>query len=581
MAKGSTPSRTRWYVLAGVVVVLIGVVAAYVATRGDNNTVEKASVAATTVPAGQGAICPLTGAPAPAGVVPARPALGVKIGNYPGDRPSAGLNQADIVFEEPVEGAITRLLAVFQCRGASLVGDVRSARQPDVGILSQLSNPLLVHAGGIAPVLALLASAPLTDDNLYTGDRGSAIIQKPGRVAPYATFVNTASLWAFNPSDTKPPAPIFQYSPALPAGSVTGSGASVHIPFSSSSDVTWKWNPSAGYQRYYSGSPDILLDGTQTTAANVVIMTVQTSNGPWVENSEGGLEVQVNATGSGPLLVMRNDTAIAGTWSRSGLTQPATLTTSHGAPIPLQPGNTWVELVPSGIPVTPSGAVAGRRQPQLRHGREAQREGQRGRRFRSRSPSGVSHPPAILLHGHDRPTGRADADRPDADRPDADRPEQVAGPVRPSRRRRHCARRHRSGVLLDRGRSGCAAAGDPTRAEGSGLQDCAGRPLGPGESLHPHRAPLPGRVPGRDDRGLRRRGTGPDPPGAGPGRSARVGRVVHGREALPPAGLPSVRRGEGQPGQGVRVGRQCRVRLRGHLVGEVSTGQGRGTLEGG
>jgi len=342
-----------------VAVVLIAVVAAYFGTRGDNNTGGKAEAATTTTgAAATGATCPLTGAPAPGGVVPARPALGVKIGNYPGDRPSAGLNQADIVFEEPVEGAITRLLAVFQCRGASLVGDLRSARAPDVGILSQLSDPLFVHAGGIDPVIALLASAPLIDDNLYSGSRGSAIIQQPGRVAPYSTFVNTASLWAFNPSDNKPPAPLFHYSPALPTGSVAGSGASVHIPFSSTSDVTWKWNPSAGYQRYYSGSPDTLIDGTQTTAANVVIMTVQTSNGPWVENEEGGLEVQVNAIGSGPLLVMRDNVAIAGTWSRSSLTQPATLSAASGAPITLQPGNTWVELVPSGIPVTPSSAVS-------------------------------------------------------------------------------------------------------------------------------------------------------------------------------------------------------------------------------
>ena len=129
------------------------------------------------------------------------------------------------------------------------------------------------------------------------------------------------------------------------------------IPFSSTSDVTWKWNPAAGYQRYYSGSPDILIGGAQTVAANVVIMTVQTSNGPWVENSEGGLEVQVNSLGSGPLLVMRDNTAIAGTWTRSSLTQPATLTAANGTPITLQPGNTWVELVPSGIPVMPSGAA--------------------------------------------------------------------------------------------------------------------------------------------------------------------------------------------------------------------------------
>ncbi len=59
--------------------------------------------------------CPLTGAPAPNGSVPQRPALAVKIDNYPAARPhQAGMDKADIVFEEPVEGGITRYAAVFQ-----------------------------------------------------------------------------------------------------------------------------------------------------------------------------------------------------------------------------------------------------------------------------------------------------------------------------------------------------------------------------------------------------------------------------------------------------------------------------------
>ena len=168
------------------------------------------------------------------------------------------------MYEEPVEGAITRLVAVFQCQSAPLVGDIRSARQPDSGILSQFSNPLFVHAGGIDPVIALMQASPLIDKNLYSGSNGSAIIQQPGRVAPYSTFVNTATLWALDPSDTTPPAPIFQYSATMPAGSAAGSGASVHIPFSSSSDVTWQWNPTTGtYLRFYSGQPDKLLDGAR------------------------------------------------------------------------------------------------------------------------------------------------------------------------------------------------------------------------------------------------------------------------------------------------------------------------------
>ena len=98
----------------------------------------------------------------------------------------------------------------------------------------------------------------------------------------------------------------------------------------------------------------MMVGGSQSAATNVVILTVQTSTGPWVENSEGGMEVDVAATGSGPLVVMRNGVAITGTWSRASLTQPAVLTTASGAPITLEPGNTWEELVPDGIPVTPS-----------------------------------------------------------------------------------------------------------------------------------------------------------------------------------------------------------------------------------
>ena len=277
-------SRVWSYAIGGVAAVLIGVAVAAVLTRSTKATAAKVdAVTANTAAPAPAAVCPLTGTPPPGGTVPARPALGIKIGNLTGDRPSAGLNQADIVFEEPVEGAITRLVAVFQCQGAPLVGDLRSARQPDAGILSQLSDPLFVHAGGITPVINLLAASPLIDKNLYQGGNSSAIIYEHGRVAPYSTFVNTASLWAFDSSDGKPPAPIFQFSSTPPVGSVADSGASVQIPFSSTSDVTWEWNGSVGkYLRFYSGIPDKLLDGSQTAATNVVIMSVQTLTGPWV-----------------------------------------------------------------------------------------------------------------------------------------------------------------------------------------------------------------------------------------------------------------------------------------------------------
>jgi hypothetical protein len=351
--------RTLWWILAGVGILLVAGV--LVATLADGSPAEQAvptTTTSSTVPAVV-ATCPLTGAPAPGGTVPPRPAVAVKIGNYTDDRPSAGLNQADLVVEEPVEGSYTRLVAVFQCQTASLVGDLRSARQPDVGILSQLSNPVFVHAGDIGPVQSLLDNAPLQDRNLLQGGMGSITLHPSGRYAPYSTFTDTTAVWATVPGDTTPPAPLFTYSPAPPVGAVPGSGLTVHVPFSTEADVTWTWNPStATYLRSYSGVADKLLDGAQTATANVVVMTVPTSIGPWYENSEGGREVEVDATGSGPVVVLRDGVAVTGTWTRPSLTAPATLTVADGTPITLRPGSTWIELAPQGIPVTTTAAPA-------------------------------------------------------------------------------------------------------------------------------------------------------------------------------------------------------------------------------
>ena len=114
--------------------------------------------------------CPLTGLPAPGGAVPQRPAMAVKIDNYPAGRPQSGLDKADIVFEEPVEGGITRYAAVFQCQDVALVGPVRSARNIDIGILGQLGNPLLAHVGGINPVLANINASPIVNVDLGASD---------------------------------------------------------------------------------------------------------------------------------------------------------------------------------------------------------------------------------------------------------------------------------------------------------------------------------------------------------------------------------------------------------------------------
>jgi len=280
--------------------------------------------------------------------VPRRPALAVKIDNYPDARPQSGLNQADIVFDEPVEGGITRFVAVFQCQSPPLIGPIRSARAVDLQILDQLSKPILVHVGDIGPVQALLQDGNLFDFDLRTH---GAIIQKvPGRYAPYDTYIPASAGWGLEPGDTSPPAPLFTYSSTPPAGTAV---TSIHIPFAGTNNNLWTWSASSGHWLLsYSGTPATAANGGQIATTNIVVQTVHVTYGPWLENSEGGLEVQSQMTGSGPLMVLRNGVAVTGTWKRAALGDPTSLIASDGSTIALAPGQTWVEIVPSTVKVT-------------------------------------------------------------------------------------------------------------------------------------------------------------------------------------------------------------------------------------
>ena len=90
------------------------------------------------------------------------PAVVVKIDNVDAARPQTGVNQADVVYEEMVEGGLTRLAAIFQSQYPTVVGPVRSGRLTDAGIADDLNHPVLAYSGTNAIFLPILQSQPLT-----------------------------------------------------------------------------------------------------------------------------------------------------------------------------------------------------------------------------------------------------------------------------------------------------------------------------------------------------------------------------------------------------------------------------------
>jgi hypothetical protein len=278
--------------------------------------------------------------------------LAIKVENLPAARPQYGLSSADVVYEEPVEGGITRFIVIYQCSDAARVEPVRSGRIIDPQIVNQFgAHPLFGYAGAIQPAVAAIDASSLIDVGIARAP--NAYRRDPNRNAPHNLTTSTAALYAAGVAKgarPDPPAPVFAYG-ALPSGAQPA--ANVHIPFPQS-DVTWTWEAtSQQWSRSYSDTgPATLGEGGHVTAANVIVMKVVLYPSPYVEDPTGAHENLLTLTGSGQAEIFRNGAVVSGTWQRPTLAQNTRYVDNAGRTIPLDPGRTWIELVPTTIAVT-------------------------------------------------------------------------------------------------------------------------------------------------------------------------------------------------------------------------------------
>lgn len=316
--------------------------------RAATNTAHRAAPTTTAPPA---PVYPLTGLPVTNPATAGRPALSVKVDNVSGSFPQEGLNHADVVAEALVEGGLTRLFATYQSQDASLVGPIRSARPVDAALLRELNGGIFAFSGAangeIAPAKAQ------SDAVLLSHDAGSPGYQLVGwRSVPHNLFASTTSLYNVGHQDGaawNPPPQLFQYS-ASPQGGPSVQAGSATMSLSPISSAGWTWSPSLRtYVRTQNGSSDMNADGSPVTAHNVVVLSV--AIGPTgIYDSAGNQDPLVILTGSGSAWVLRDGRMVQGTWSRPDITSKVTLSGPAGT-ITLEPGNTWMELLPR--PYTP------------------------------------------------------------------------------------------------------------------------------------------------------------------------------------------------------------------------------------
>jgi hypothetical protein len=277
-----------------------------------------------------------------------RPALAVKVENSVDARPQTGLGAADMVWEEVVEGGITRYVAVYHSTLPAEIGPVRSVRPMDPAIAAPLHG-LFAFSGGQPVFVSAVQAAGL---RVLSQDAGADGFHRLStRRAPHNVYADPQALLAQADADHQhSPAGqfVFAVAPEQPTALAAGTpAAGVQLTLSGVSHPQWTWSaPDGAWLRAEGTTPAVEADGTRLRATNVVVLRVAVVNTRYSDPA-GNPVPETQMVGTGEALVATGGHTVAATWTKNSIADPVLLAGADGMPITLAPGNTWVELVPN------------------------------------------------------------------------------------------------------------------------------------------------------------------------------------------------------------------------------------------
>jgi len=279
-----------------------------------------------------------------------RPAVSVKIENSAAARPQVGLVEADIVWEEVVEGGITRFVATYHSNIPDVVEPVRSVRPMDPAIVAPLDG-ILAFSGGQGPFIA--AVERYGTQTLIMDDGGAGFSRDPGRVAPHNVIGSMPTFVAQADDErTSPPPAQFKYARKVGQGTAPKSGKvarEVDVLLSPAQRTGWTWDPeNKRYLRSEGTSASVAADGRRHSARNVLVLSTQVFNTKWVDPSGAPVPEHRLAERGGSGTLYSSGRGVPVRWSKKDHNSPIVLKTNQGREVQLDPGNTWIELVPAG-----------------------------------------------------------------------------------------------------------------------------------------------------------------------------------------------------------------------------------------
>lgn len=288
--------------------------------------------------------CPLTGQEAPDGVDLRRPAIAVKVENPPEARPQSGLEHADVVVEERVEGGITRFLAVFHCDDAGRVGPIRSARFDDPKIAKPFTT-FIAASGANAVVEREIRKRGMTYVDEERAKNGELFRWPAGSSDVHSLYADATKLLrrAERAGVEAPRRGVLDFGP-LPDGA--RNARRVTLNFVDDNTIEYRWQRGA-WRRYEAGERFTVRGGGHVAVPNVLVQEIRVDNSDTLVDVSGAASPELKLVGKGRALLFRDGKVVAGQWRIDEPFAAPEYVTRSGDGMTFAEGPVWIALVPS------------------------------------------------------------------------------------------------------------------------------------------------------------------------------------------------------------------------------------------
>lgn len=273
--------------------------------------------------------------------------IAVMLGNDTNGAPQSGTENAGVIYEAPVEGGITRLMAVIEdYDNIPRIGSVRSCRDYFLFYANEY-DAIYSHYGQAVYALQYLDQHLI--DNLNGLTLGNAYYRSTDRVAPHNAYTDFSHLQAgiqsqgYSQQYKEDYTGHFQFAPE---GTETtlDDGVSANVVKLDNFAYNHPWfeynADTKEYSRFQFNAPHIDQNtGNQLTCENIILQ--YSDYQPYDPN--GYLNIDTQSGGEGKYITRGK--AIDIHWTRDSQWGITHYYDSNDQEIQLNPGKTWVEIV--------------------------------------------------------------------------------------------------------------------------------------------------------------------------------------------------------------------------------------------